>query len=322
MRISIPSLLCLVIAQPCLAQSDDRAIQIVTAWSDWVEAGGVENSTIVVMRAGDVVAETSIGVSTGTPMPLASLSKAVTAACVLNLSENGLLSMDMTLGDVLDVPEPVAAVTLAELLTHTSGIWPDVTQGNAALHDEQTDQTQSIAQQAMTRDPQEGEVGLFAYNNENYAILGAVIEEVTDKSYAQACADAVLEPLGIQSATMQGEWAAHGAWGGWSMSAPDFARFVWANFGSTSQVGARPEDWPATDIGNGVNFGMGVLWRTIGESHLFWSSGMLCWDSSGDGGYFARYGEDWLVVTLYADCLAGTERLADLDLGLFRAAVE
>lgn len=322
MHILGPSLVCLAVAQPCFAQSNDRTTQIVTAWSDWIDAGETKNSTIVVMRAGEVVAETSIGVSTDTPMPLASLSKAVTAACVLNLSENGLFSMDMKLADVLDVPEQVADVTLAQLLTHTSGIWPDETQGNATLQDVQTDQTQSISQQAMTRDTQEGEVGVFAYSNENYAILGAVIEEVTGKAYAQACADAVLEPLGIQSATMEGEWAAHGAWGGWSMSTPDFARFAWASFGPASQIGASPEDWPATDIGNGVNFGMGVLWRENDESHLFWSSGMLCWDNSGDGGYFARYGEEWLVVTLYAECLAGTERLADLDYGLFRAAVE
>ncbi len=322
MHMLSPILVCLAIAQPCFAQSEGRATQIVTAWSDWIDAGETENSTVVAIRAGEIVAQTSIGVSTDTPMPLASLSKSVTAACILNLSDSGLVSLEMKLDDVLGISGPVAAVTLNQLLTHTSGIWPDETQGNATLHGAQTDQTRRIAQQAMARDVQEGEVGVFAYSNENYAILGAVIEDVTGKAYAQACAEAVLEPLGIQSATIEGEWGAHGAWGGWSMSAQDYARFAWAHFGPTSQAGANPQDWPTADIGNGINFGMGVLWRKTDTSHLIWSSGMLCWDNSGDGGYFARYGEEWLVVTLYGDCLAGTDRLADLDNSLFRAATE
>ena len=72
---------------------------------------------------------------------------------------------------------------------------------------------------------------------------------------------------------------------------------------------------------------MGVMWREIEGRYLFWSSGMLCWDDNGDGdyngdgGYFASYGGEWLVVTLYADCLDGTERWRDLDEALYRAAV-
>lgn len=321
MRFLAALVLSFSLAQPGFAQSEERATQILTAWSDWAEAGGTTQSTIVVMQAGEIVSETGIGVAAETIMPIASLSKAITAECVSRLAASGVLSMDMMLGDVLDVPQTLQSVTLAQLLTHTSGIWPDSTQNNVALRNAQTDQTQSIAQRALRRDVQMADVGTIAYNNENYALLGAVIEKVTEETYEQACAGAVLEPLGIQSASLQGEWAAHGAWGGWSISASDYARFAWAMFGPTSQIGQSPADWPSTDLGNGAHYGMGVLWRAIDGRNVFWSSGMLCWNNSGDGGYFASYGGEWLIVTLYADCLAGTERLQDLDLALFEAAV-
>jgi hypothetical protein len=105
------------------------------------------------------------------------------------------------------------------------------------------------------------------------------------------------------------------------MSAADYAHFAWASFGPNSIIGANPTEWPSFDLGSGVSFGMGVLWRAMDESHLFWSSGMLCWDRSGDGGYYASYGDEWLVVTLYSDCLDGTERLNELDRALFEASL-
>ena len=178
-----------------------------------------------------------------------------------------------------------------------------------------------MARRALRRDPQLGTAGTFAYNNENYAILGLVIETVTGEPYDQVCRRLVLDPLGIDSAALDGMWGAHGAWGGWSMSAADYARVVWATFGPDTAIGAAPEAWPSVDAG-GARYGMGVLWRAMRGRTFFWSSGMLCWAGEGNGGYFASYGGEWLVVTLYADCLAGTDRLRDLDAALFRAAVQ
>lgn len=322
MRTLITLLFCIIAVPACFAQSEDRAEKITAAWSKWVDAGKTTASTFVTMRAGKIVSTASIGVAEQTPMPLASLSKAVTATCMLQVAKAASLSMDTRLGDLLDVPETVQGATLAQLITHTSGIWPDETQGNAALQSRNTDQTQYVFQQAVTRTAQLGQVGTFAYNNENYAILGAVIEKLTGQSYETACTDAVLTPLDIQTATLNGEWAAHGAWGGWSMSAADYATFAWAAFGPANPFGSDPAKLPTTSLNGGANYGVGALWREIRGRYLFWSSGMLCWDNTGDGGYFASYGGEWLVVALYADCLEGTERLADLDQALFDAAVK
>lgn len=322
MRTLSAFLFCIAFSGPCPAQSNERAGRIVDAWFEWAQSGGTIQSTIVVMRDGEIVAEASIGTAVNTAMPIASLSKSLTAQCVAKLSQTGALSMDMALGRLLDVPESIQAVTVAQLITHTSGIWPDSTQDNADLQNAQTDQIRNVSQQALNRDIQMGEIGTAAYNNENYALLGVMIEEATGVTYYQACRDKVLDPLDIQSAAIQGEWAAHGAWGGWSISASDYGRFAWDMFGPASPVGKNPADWPTAELNGGANGGMGVLWREIEGRNIFWMTGMLCWNGNGDGGYFASYGGEWLVVTLYSDCLDGTESLRDLDDALFRAAVQ
>ena len=320
---------CIVLLSSASAfgQSPDRAERIVAAWTDWAESGETEGATIAVMRSGELVVSEGIGAAPDAALPLASLSKAITAACVARLPSPGALSMDTTVEQLIDAAGPAVDWTVGQLLTHSAGIGPDATQGDASLQESTAPPTEAIAMRAIGREPQDGEVGTFAYNNENYnnenyAIVGRMIEVATGRTYAEVCAEAVFEPYGIDTGTMAGEWGAHGPWGGWSMSAADYARFAWATFGPDGAMGLSPDAWPSVAVGDGANYGMGVLWREIRERHLIWSSGMLCWDGHGSGGYFASYGGEWLVVTLYADCLDGTSRLMDLDRALFDAAIK
>ncbi|SDZ57666.1 CubicO group peptidase, beta-lactamase class C family [Jannaschia faecimaris] len=303
------------------AHADERADKIVGAWSDWVAEADVLGSTIVVMRAGEVVAGDARGVVLNTPLPLAGLSKAVTGACVIDLVHRGLLPLRATLGDILDEQGPLADVTVAQLLTHRSGVWPDSTRGDVELQTARHDQTEQVSLRALSRVPQERLVGRFAHNNENYAILGRVVGAVTGKDHVTACAEAVLAPLGIASASLSGKWAGHGAWGGWAMSAPDFARFAWARFGPDGLVGADLAIWPSAPLAGGIRYGPGVMWRLLEGRHMIWSSGILCWNSDGDGGHFAIYGDEYLVVTLYSMCQDGTGAFAALNRALLMAAM-
>ena len=301
------------------AQDDGRPSRIENAWSAWVEAGGTDRATLAILRSGDVVRAVGRGAPADAPMLLASLGKVITAACIGELIGQGRLAADTRIGEILAEPGPAAEQTIGALLTHSGGIWPDATQGRPPTL--AGSPSEDVARRALRRDPQRGAAGTFAYNNENYAILGLVIEAITGEPYDRACRRLVLDPLRIDSAALDGVWGTHGAWGGWSMSAVDYARLVWAAFGPDTAIGAAPEAWPSVDVGS-ARYGMGAFWRAVQDRTFFWSSGMLCWAGEGNGGYFASYGGEWLVVTLYADCLAGTDRLRDLDAALFRAAVE
>lgn len=298
------------------ARAGDRAERIAAVWADWVAAGPVEVSTLAILRDGVVVHVAARGTDPGAALPLASLSKPITAACVLALGDR--LPMEASVAEVLG-PGPAGAATVAGLLTHVAGLWPDGTQNNAVLARTTAPMTGEIAAAAIARPPDAGRIGAFAYNNENYAVLGAMIEAVSGTDYATFCAEAVLAPLGLETAALAGPWAAHGPWGGWRMSAADYARFAWAFIGPGSPVGDAPADWPHADLG-GVAYGPGLFWRTTATETFAWGYGQLCWDGTGNGSYVARYGNDLLVVVLHDDCSPGTDRALALDAALFDAA--
>ncbi|WP_281859782.1 hypothetical protein, partial [Litoreibacter halocynthiae] len=111
-----------------------------------------------------------------------------------------------------------------------------------------------------------------------------------------------------------------GAWGGWSMSVGDYARFAKEWFGSPRNIGRAPLDWPHAELGRGAKYVMGSFYRNIKGHNLFWHAGLLCWDDDGDGSYFASYGGEMVVVVSYAACLEDGA-LGDLDTALFKAAL-
>jgi len=307
-------------ANPSMVWAEERAERIVGAWSEWVADNAVEKATLAVLRGDAPLAERAVGVAPDSALPLASLGKVVTAACVAELAQSGMFALDDTLRQhFTDVVAPLSETTVADLLTHSSGLWPDSTQNDAGLMAERTPQITAVARRALERTP-EGERGQFAYNNENYAVLGALVEKAMGSDYGDVCGARVLEPLGIETAAMKGRWASQGSWGGWSMSAADFGKLVASALGPDSAIGSAPGEWPNIEVGGGARYGMGALWRATPERTVTWSMGTLCWQGDGDGGYAASYGNGWTVVVLIGACLADPASLRHLDRALFLAA--
>ncbi|MGA2533712.1 MAG: serine hydrolase domain-containing protein [Candidatus Aminicenantales bacterium] len=122
---------------------------------------------------------------------LASITKSFTAVAVLMLREQGLLGLGDALTKFLaDVPKDKAAVTLEQLLLHTSGL------GQNYLADGMAERDKAAA--AILRDPLKFPPGTgFSYSNENYELLAAVIEVVSGRSYERYVRDNVLTRAGM-----------------------------------------------------------------------------------------------------------------------------
>lgn len=223
--------------------ADEAAIE--AAWRSWADSVGATRSAMAVTRDGVLLGQFAIGMNAGDPVPVASLSKAVTGACILALEHEGLVARDATLGDVFaarpDLIGQGAQVTLAQLLTHTSGLDIDETQsvshpalwGASDMHD-------AVTRTALARHLGPPE---YSYNNENYAVLGSVIKQVTGNRVEAACGPRVLG-----HAADAGPHARVGgalAWGGWQMPVADLALFF------STRDGAA--DWPQTALGDGVS---------------------------------------------------------------------
>jgi D-alanyl-D-alanine carboxypeptidase len=150
---------------------------------------------------------TGVTPTTDSRFRIASISKVFTATVVMQLVEQGLVSLDETFLPSLGVPlgDPrTANITVRQLLSHTSGI------GSSALvffnHQVSTWQEGSAKVLALPLDTDPGTK--YRYSNANFTLLGSLIEQRTGVPYEQAVRNYLLNPLGLISMRFAGTFDA------------------------------------------------------------------------------------------------------------------
>lgn len=269
------------------------------ALAAWAAKHKVERAVIVVRRGRRVVHQAGIGgADPSSPVLLASLSKAITGACIATLVRDGKLGFDWPLSKVLakhftvhgrPQDQRMERITIAQLLTHRAG-FAGATDGedpatrsllDAYLEQHSTREAPKAAYINMLlatkllRDPGEA----FAYSNAGYMLLGAVIEEATGRSYEHYCRDAVLKPVGAAGA-LDPTWAVLWSTGGWRMAGADYVAFYETFDRHSPTLGKRTIDWMLNPSGKTygktsypVWYGLGVRLRDRGEGAEVWHTG-------------------------------------------------
>ena len=137
---------------------------------------------------------------TDTRFNLGSMDKMFTAVAVMQLVEQGLLSLDGRISDYWpDYPnqEVARVVTIHQLLTHTSGMG-DCFEGDFFTTPKDQLRTLEGYLPLFVDDPLQFEPGTqFAYSNEGYIVLGVIIEQVTGQSYWDYVKENVYQPSGM-----------------------------------------------------------------------------------------------------------------------------
>jgi D-alanyl-D-alanine carboxypeptidase len=164
--------------------------------------------TLVVARGGDVLFSRAWGAASldpdrsmqpGTIMRLASVTKQFTAAAVLTLVEDGALSLDTPLAQL--VPELPAAreVTVRDLLVQTSGIpdyaGDDLVQAGKHRPHSPAEMLALIARLTPSLEFAPGT--RWAYSNSNYVLLGIVVERASGMPFPDYLREHVLRPAGL-----------------------------------------------------------------------------------------------------------------------------
>ena len=211
----------------------------------WAARHKVEKAVIIVRRGGRVVHQAGIGgADPSSPVLLASLSKAITGACIATLVRDGRLGLDWPLSKALakhfaahgrPKDQRIERITIAQLLTHRAG-FASATDGedpatrsvlDAYLEKHSTREAPKpvyitmLLGETLLRDPGEA----FAYSNAGYMLLGAAIEEATGQAYEEYCREAVLKPAGAAGA-LDPTWGVLWATGGWRMAGADYLAFL------------------------------------------------------------------------------------------------
>jgi len=324
-------LVAISLATAAPAQDAARINAIFDAWQGWATYRGIDNTAIAIGYNGRIAKLGGIGRSPQDPYPLASLSKAITATCLHDILRRQNNRTDQTLGALtpafaragVTIPAAAAAIRIADVITMTSGLSPDTTQGSFLFNRfKDGPDNARFANYALRKNAMRGNVGEYYYNNSNYALLGALIDGLTGTDNVSACRDRVFPAAHRTTVGFNPEWIAFAGFGGWQASASDYLGFVMAQFGPRTQLAESPRDAPHAQIEGAAHYGLGTLFAQGPNGTTFWHTGALCnFGISDEGSYFAQYANGYAVVVNYDVC--GRAAIwRPLDTALARAAFE
>lgn len=165
------------------------------------------NGTVLVAEKGQVLFKEGYGMANmewsianvpDTKFRLGSVTKQFTAMLIMQLVEQGKLKLTEPITTYLpDYPKATGSkITTHHLLTHTAGI-PNYTSFPGFFEKQSREPFTPTAFLKQFQDmPLEFEPGSkFSYSNSGYFLLGALIEKVTGKPYAQVLQEGILTPL-------------------------------------------------------------------------------------------------------------------------------
>lgn len=172
-------------------------VSVAIVWDDgrsWVGASGLRNIA------------TRDPMTTGTAFALASISKTMTAAVVLELVEAGQLTLDQSVAPLLPAYKLDPRITVRMLLDHTSGL-PDFFMApgiDAALNANQGATWTPLRSWSFVQKKHAVPGSTWSYSNTNYLLLGELVTAVTGQPLAQEVRTRLLDPFGLSSAYYQG----------------------------------------------------------------------------------------------------------------------
>ncbi|VVJ19365.1 Beta-lactamase class C-like and penicillin binding proteins (PBPs) superfamily [Amycolatopsis camponoti] len=175
----------------------------------YLDHTGLPGAAVAVTHNGDVVRVAGYGhdadgapLTASTRLPVASLSKSMTAFAVLQLVEQGRLGLDEPVTRYLPgfrlADERGARITVRMLLDQTSGM------ADSAFPDLRLSQPHTLAEAVdRLRDaPLASEPGAeFHYHNPNYEVAARIVEVVAGQPFADHLRTRLFAPLGMASST-------------------------------------------------------------------------------------------------------------------------
>lgn len=153
-----------------------------------------------VVTAGDRTLEPGRPVTSSTKFRIGSVTKTFTATVVLQLVEEGRLSLDDTLDRWLPEVQFADRITVRMLLNMTSGIFDEGGPGSrlVALATADPDRVwtpHEVVDLAIQDGPVAPPGGAFSYSDTNYVILGIIAHEVTRTPIQRLIESRIIRPL-------------------------------------------------------------------------------------------------------------------------------
>lgn len=159
-----------------------------------------EGETLLARGYGMANLEHGVPITPESVFRIGSVSKQFTAAAVLLLAGDGVLSLDDPVCEwVPELPDVYAGVTLRQLVHHTSGVRDYLTLMTLAgkraedYYDDREVLDALARQESLNFAPG----SKFLYSNSGYFLLGKVVEAASGRSLRDFAADRIFGPLGM-----------------------------------------------------------------------------------------------------------------------------
>lgn len=153
-------------------------------------------------------AEGTVPITGDTRFNIASAGKMFTAVAIGILVERGKVTFEAPIGRYLTGLDPqVAAITVRQLLLHTSGLGDYFTPANMAAIQSATAATDLLSL-AVASPPAFPPGSSVAYSNSGFVVLGAIVEKVSGTTYDAFVQREIFAPLGMTNTRMIDEGAA------------------------------------------------------------------------------------------------------------------
>ncbi len=178
-------------------------------FQDHFKADG-PGAAVLVSRNGEPIFEKSYGMAnlelgvalrTDHVFRIGSVSKQFTAVAILQLMEQGKLSLQDELTKFLpDYPTHGKKITVEHLLTHTSGIksYTDLEKWDG--QEQRRDFTPMELVDYFKDEPMDFDPGTkWLYDNSGYILLGVIIEKASGQTYGEYITEHFFKPLGMKN---------------------------------------------------------------------------------------------------------------------------
>jgi CubicO group peptidase (beta-lactamase class C family) len=161
-----------------------------------LQLAAVQNGTLVKLGAyGLANIEHSVPVTTQTVFTINSIAKAFAGVAIMQLVEEGKLDIAAPLSRYFDgLPAAWQAVTVQQLLTHTSGL-PSYRDEIGKMAANEGDDASWAKVQSLPIEFAPGEQ--FSYNPTNYLLLGQIIDTLSGQPFSQFITERQLQVVGM-----------------------------------------------------------------------------------------------------------------------------
>ncbi|WP_162499776.1 serine hydrolase domain-containing protein [Mucilaginibacter terrigena] len=157
-----------------------------------------QNGKIVYQKAvGYADAGKQIAANTKTKYRIGSITKMFTGVIVMQLAEEGKLTVETTLDKFYPQMPNAGKITVAMMLSHRSGLhnFTNDPAYGGYMATPQTHEQLLSRMAAMAPDFEPGEK--YAYCNTNFVLLGYIIEKITGKPYAEEIKERIVSKIGL-----------------------------------------------------------------------------------------------------------------------------